>query len=210
MTEIFRSHVDFQELLGEVARRGFAFEAEGVCLDFCRELVESVDSVELTRYFRQTDSICVKTEALVLRTDQDIIPVPIRLLYEKVTQRVRMSAPRCKPSLKQWLPNEITIQRFSEHDDQISRHQDFSPDRELIIIFTIEGAGPFRMYEARHSAEPTHAFETASGSIGLLIAPALDGADHRVDIRPVHSADPAHVLPRTTITFRMVVGSKPG
>lgn len=207
MKEIFLPQVEFGELLSEVARQGWAFEPDGISVDLCREVVMALTVLDLTRYSKHTDAVDVETESCVLRPGDDVIPEPIRLLYEKLTQQVRVHAPRSRPGLKSWLPNEVTIQRFTESGDQVSKHQDFSADRELIVVCTVQGAGPFSLFRERTSIEPYHRCETATGSIAMLVATSLTGDE--IDRRPVHEAGPAYCLPRTTVTFRMVVGKKP-
>jgi hypothetical protein len=208
MTEIFLPQVDFGELLNNVARQGWAFEPDGISIDLCREVVMALAGLDLTRYSKHTDAVDVDTESCVLRLGQDVLPEPIRLLHEKLTQQVKMRAPRSFPGLKCWLPNEVTIQRFTEPSDQVSKHQDFSADRELIVVCTVQGAGPFNLFKERTSIEPYHRCETATGSIAMLVATSLAGDE--IDRRPVHEAGSAYCLPRTTVTFRMVVGNKPG
>lgn len=207
MTEIFLPQVDFGERLDEVARRGWAFEPDAISLGFCREMVEAINGLELSRYSKHTESVRVDTESCVLRLGQASLPEPFRLLHEKLTQQVRINAPRALPGLKQWLPNELTTQRFTKATDQVSKHQDFSADRELIVVCTVQGAGPLNLFKERTSDEPYHRCETATGSIAMLVATSLAGDE--VDRRPVHEAGRAYCLPRTTVTFRMVVGDKP-
>lgn len=205
MSEIFNSQVDIESLLCDVARKGWAFEPEAVSLPFCRELVESIDGLRFTRFSKHTPTVDVETESRIFLLPDQTMPTSIGLLHEKVTQRVRLSRGPKLQRFRPWLPNEVTVQRFTQVNDQVSRHQDFGHDRVLVVIFTITGSGPFCLYRGRYDESPYEVCETATGSMAMLWAPGLDG-DDLVDFRPVHSADPAYILPRTTIAFRMTVG----
>ncbi len=203
MTEIFNSQVDFSALLHDVACKGWAFEPDCLTLPFCRELAGSVRGLEFSRFSKHTPSVDVETDSCIFLSP-GALPQAVSLLHEKLTQKVRMAKSAKLQHFRAWLPNEVTVQRFTTPHDQVSRHQDFGHDRVLVVVFTIEGSGPFSLYRTRDDETPYEVCETATGSMALLWAPVLEG-DGLEDRRPVHSADPAYTLPRTTIAFRMTV-----
>lgn len=205
MPEIFNSQVDFMSLLHDVMRKGWAFEPDCLTLSFCRELAAISQSLQFERFSKHTQTIDVETESRIFICAEEAMPRPIGLLHEKLTQRVRSVRSPKLLHFRPWLPNEVTVQRFTEPVDQVSRHQDFGHDRVLVAIFTISGSGPFSLYHSRSDELPYEVCETATGSMALLWAPGLE-ENGLVDSRPVHSADPAYILPRTTIAFRMTVG----
>ncbi len=205
MSTIFNSQVDVESLLHDVARKGWAFDSEALSLEFCSQLAEAIAELQFTRFSKHTSTVDVETESCIFVGIQAALPRPISLLHEKITQRVRSSRGPRLQHFRPWLPNEVTVQRFTQAGDQVSRHQDFGHDRVLVAVFTITGSGPFCLYRGRCDESPYEVCETATGSMALLWAPGLDD-DGSVDARPVHSADPAYILPRTTIAFRMTVG----
>lgn len=204
MSEIFRPQADFSTLLHDTVRMGWAFEADGLSLDFCSQLLADTNSLQFQRFSKHNESVDVETESHIFCDPFNAMPRAICLLHEKLTQKVRMAKSVRLQHFNQWLPNEVTVQRFTTRQDQISRHQDFGHDRILVVIFTIEGSGPFSLYRTRDDQVPYERCETATGSVALLWAPGLEG-ECPEDRRPVHSADPAYILPRTTIAFRMTL-----
>lgn len=170
MAEIFSSQVDFSTLLHDVVRKGWAFEQDCLTLPFCRELAGSVQGLEFSRFSKHTPSVDVETDSCIFLSPR-ALPQAVGLMHEKLTQKVRMARSAKLQHFRAWLPNEVTVQRFTTLYDQVSRHQDFGHDRVLVAIFTIEGSGPFSLYHTRDDQVPYETCETATGSMALLWAP---------------------------------------
>lgn len=204
MSEIFRPQVEFDYLLKDVLRQGWAFELVALTLGFTRELRSCLAALSW-RNFVDHGEVYQEFDVCTLNR-QTGLPVPVRELYETLGQHIRWHAGRAEP-LREWQPSEVAVQRYATSTAGIGRHRDYLADYGLIAVFTIEGSGQIHVYPDRREGEATHRLETGPGSMMLLAGTGLLEDDSS---RPTHSVEPAICIPRTSMAFRMPVGDKPG
>jgi hypothetical protein len=103
------------------------------------------------------------------------------------------------PGCTDWLPNEISVQRYHAGALGISPHLDLKRYRYLVAIVTAAGTAPFTICKNR-DGDPLTTWPAAAGSLVLLRGPGLDG-NH--DGRPLHAVTGPGNGDRVSITFRM-------
>lgn len=204
MTEIFRSHVDFGEVIDEVVRVGWSFTQQAVSRQVCQDLQQCLSGLNLVTFLDEGE-VYQEFEVATLR-DHATYPRLIQEVNELLGALVRQNCRRHN-QLRSWQPSEAAIQRYATSTAGIGRHRDYMADFGLIIVFTVEGSGQIMIYPDRHGGEATHCLEAVTGSMMVLAGTGILSDDA---LRPTHSVEPVICAPRTSMAFRMPVGRKPG
>jgi hypothetical protein len=97
-----------------------------------------------------------------------------------------------------WIPNEVVVQRYSEHDLGISAHRDFSRNRLMIVICTVAGSGQFEHVGPPPLHRVRRSWTVEEGDIAILRAHGLGDPDAE---RPYHRVIPSKGH-RLAATFR--------
>jgi hypothetical protein len=99
-----------------------------------------------------------------------------------------------------YIPNEVTCQRYLDDASGIEPHMDQRRYRLLIAAFTLVGEAPFTVYQDRSATTVVRAWTTRTGDLCLLRAPGLGGVP---DGRPTHSVGGPASGTRVSLTVRM-------
>jgi hypothetical protein len=109
------------------------------------------------------------------------------------------------PGCTDWLPNEISIQRYHPAAVGITPHLDLKRYHYLVAIVTADGTAPFTICKNR-DGDPLTVWPATAGSLVLLRAPRLDGIG---DGRPLHAVTGPTNGDRVSISFRMDTSGPP-
>ena len=129
--------------------------------------------------------------------DMDARPA-VGALLQAVIAAVRAHS-REIAGLRQWVPDEVAVQRYSPGSSGISTHRDGRRHRYLVVILTLEGSARLRQCSDR-GGTVTRAWEADAGSLVLLRGPGLAGT---ADDRPLHAVDGPREHRRTSFTLRV-------
>lgn len=102
-------------------------------------------------------------------------------------------------SCANWQPNETCIQRYHPGALGITPHLDLKRYHYLVAIITADGSAPFTHCKNR-AGDPLATWAASAGSLVLLRAPGLDGAD---DGRPLHTVSGPERGQRISVAYRM-------
>ena len=205
MTEIFLPQVDFGEVIYDVARQGWSFQQQALSLEWCRQASALLPSLAW-EYFVDDGEVYQEFEVTTLRSVEQRYPPVVEEVDQLIGARVRQHAGKQK-CLRDWQPTEVALQRYATATARIGRHRDYMADAGLIVVVTLQGSGKIMIYPHRFQGEATHVLETTMGSMMVLAGTGLLSDDA---LRPTHSVEPVICSPRTSMAFRMPVGSKPG
>ena len=122
----------------------------------------------------------------------------VRALRDAVVAAVHAHAGEIE-GLGDWVPDEVTVQRYAPGSSGIAVHRDGKRHRHLVAILTLEGSARLRQCSDREGTT-TRAWEADAGSLVLLRGPGLAGTE---DARPLHAVDGPREGPRTSFTLRV-------
>jgi hypothetical protein len=188
-----RPTLDWPRLLREVTEQGAAFAAHAVRQPVCKQLAhelrdgpyQPVESV-IGRVRQETETF----EIAIPRPDR--YPVLSSVCEELIRQVHEHGVP-------QWVPNEISIQRYRPGSVGITPHRDQRRYAQLVAVVTIAGSAPFTLCRNR-AGDPIQIWQAHQGSLVLLRGPGLAGDP---DGRPMHSVGGPTGTSRTSIGIRM-------
>ena len=193
-------------VLHRTVRDGAAYEPGVVPEALCRAVLDELATESLTALAPVEGPFGVRQEGdhLVL-TGAAIGSRPaVRSLHAAVVAAVHAHAGEIV-GLEEWLPDEVTVQRYRPGSSGISVHRDGRRHRGLVAILTLEGSARLRQCSDREGTT-VRSWEADTGSLVLLRGPGLAGAE---DDRPLHAVDGPREHPRTSFTLR-VAGPRPG
>ncbi len=102
-------------------------------------------------------------------------------------------------ALPVWQPNHVLAQRYLPNQYGIDWHRDYTRDRYLIAVNTIEGGARFEV--ELDSREQAVSWDLEAGDLVLMRGVGLTG---RADDRPRHRIHPPTSGQRTAVSFRHV------
>ncbi|HWC39771.1 MAG TPA: hypothetical protein VG476_14630 [Acidimicrobiales bacterium] len=135
-------------------------------------------------------------EGMTVDVDDGNPPAAGKLVSE-LADEVRASG---IPGTSDYIPNEVTCQRYLDGASGIEPHMDQRRYRLLIAAFTLVGEAPFTVFEDRSATTVVRAWMTRAGDLCLLRAPGLAGIP---DGRPTHSVGGPSAGARMSLTVRM-------
>ena len=135
-------------------------------------------------------------DGLTIDVDDGDFPAVAALVSELVGEVMASGI----PGTADYLPNEVTCQRYLDGASGIGPHMDQRRYRLLIAAFTLAGEAPFTVYQDRSASTAVRAWTTRAGDLCLLRAPGLAGV---VDGRPTHSVGGPAAGTRVSLTVRM-------
>jgi len=104
-----------------------------------------------------------------------------------------------EPSLADFVPTDLLVQRYSPGSAGISPHRDSRRFIKLISIFSLGSPAEFRLFRERRGS-PRRRFQLNCGDLALLRAP---GFAHQPSVGPLHSVSGPTDGVRYSITLRM-------
>jgi hypothetical protein len=187
-------NLDWSTVLREVTEQGAAFVAQAVCQPFCHQLAaelakgpyEPVEPV-IGQVRQEAESFLVPVGHLERQ-----YPVLASLCHELVRQ-VHTHG------VREWVPNEVVIQRYQPGSVGITPHRDQRRYAQLVAVITVSGSAPFTLCRNREG-DPIRTWQAEAGSLVLLRGPGLAG---HPDGRPMHLVGGPISTPRTSIGIRM-------
>jgi hypothetical protein len=99
--------------------------------------------------------------------------------------------------------NEMIFMRYDRPDGGISPHRDHACYQGAIVLFTLEGAAPFRIHRSRDIDDVAEAWTTGPGDVVVLRAASADD----IGGRPMHSVGPPEGRARVSLSLRHRVAS---
>ncbi|MDQ4011087.1 MAG: alpha-ketoglutarate-dependent dioxygenase AlkB [Actinomycetota bacterium] len=185
--------LDWSTLLHEVTAQGAAFAAHAVRRPVCAQLAaelrdgpyEPVESV-IGQVRQETESFEVAVAEL------DRYPM-LSSVCDELVRRLH------EHGLPQWMPNEVSVQRYRPGSVGITPHRDQRRYAQLVALITIAGSAPFTLCRSR-DGDSLQTWQVDEGSLVLLRGPGLAGDP---DGRPMHMVGGPTGTPRTSIGIRM-------
>lgn len=185
--------LDWPTLLREVTEQGAAFAAHAVRRPVCEQLAgglrdgpyQPVESV-IGPVRQETDSF----EVAIPESGRYLL---LSGLCDELIRQVH------EHGVPQWMPNEVSIQRYRPGSVGITPHRDQRRYAQLVAVITIAGSAPFTLCRNR-GGDPIRTWQSEQGSLVLLRGPGLGGDP---DGRPMHMVGGPTGTPRTSIGIRM-------
>lgn len=169
---------------GAVIVRGFVGEP------LREEILMDVDKMSLEEFDERARPIAEQFEAVTL--DQpERWPSSIRQLGQKLVALTN--------TVPAWQPNHVLVQRYLPEHHGIDFHRDYTCDRYLIAVNTIEGEALFEVY-SDGSNKPV-GWQVEPGDLVLMRGSLLTG---QKDDRPRHRIYPPAIGQRLAVTYRHV------
>ncbi|MGH3982406.1 MAG: hypothetical protein ACRDST_06895 [Pseudonocardiaceae bacterium] len=185
--------LDWPTLLREVTEQGAAFAAHAVREPVCEQLADELRGGPYQPVESVIGQVRQETESFeVAIPEPGRYPVLSSLCDELIRQVHGHGVP-------QWMPNEISIQRYRPGSVGITPHRDQRRYAQLVAVITIAGSAPFTLCRNR-DGDPIRTWQAQQGSLVLLRGPGLAGDP---DGRPMHSVGGPTGTPRTSIGVRM-------
>lgn len=173
--EVFRPEVDFRYLLDVVRSKGAAFCELVLRDEFLRRLQDEIEACRYQKVDEVTKTgVRQKYEACSLNFPPDKYP-NIRTLGNLMAWEARFNRARLS-SLENWLPNEVSVQRYSEPDSGIGAHRDGKSSVCLVAVFTVAGYAKFEVLKDRQGPV-TYQWQLRPGSLVLLRGARLEGQE---------------------------------
>jgi alkylated DNA repair dioxygenase AlkB len=130
----------------------------------------------------------------------DTALAPLLALAESYAALLRAKALSLdEPSLADFVPTDIHVQRYGPGSAGISPHRDSRRFIKLISVFSLGNPAEFRVFRDRRGP-PLRRYHLDSGDLLLLRAP---GFAHRPSAGPLHSVSGPTDEVRYSITLRM-------
>lgn len=185
--------LDWPTLLREVTEQGAAFAAHAVRQPVCEQLADELQDGPYQPVESVIGPVRQETDSFeVAIPEPDRYPVLSSVCDELIRQVHEHGIP-------QWVPNEVSIQRYRPKSVGITPHRDQRRYAQLVAVITIAGSAPFTLCRNR-DGDPIRTWQAAQGSLVLLRGPGLAGDP---DGRPMHMVGGPTGAPRTSIGIRM-------
>ncbi len=190
---LVRGDLDWSTLLHEVTAQGAAYAARAVRQPVCAQLAAELRDGRYEPVESVIGSVRQETEAFeVAVAELDRYPLLSSVCDELVRRLHEHGVP-------QWVPNEVSIQRYRPGSIGITPHRDQRRYAQLVAVITITGSAPFTLCRNR-GGDPLRTWQADEGSLVLLRGPGLAGDQ---DGRPMHMVGGPTGTPRTSIGIRM-------
>jgi hypothetical protein len=191
--------LDLAGPLRETVSAGAAFLPMALDDAFRTRLLEEIHRGPFTPMSEQVGAKGVRQQGERFAVRGDLRAHPsVRALRAALVDGVRRHA-ALAAGLAEWLPDDVSVQRYRPGALGISPHLDGKRFSYLVAVFTVDGVAPFSLCADR-SGTPLRTWETGPGSLLLMRAPGLAGHE---DSRPLHTVGGPERRPRTSLTFRM-------
>lgn len=188
-------HLPWSTLLREVTEQGAAFAARSIDQACCDQLAAELDSGPYAPVAPVIGPVRQQLEAFKVTVEQlrPRYPLLADLCDELVGEIHRYGVP-------EWVPNEVSIQRYQPRSLGITPHRDQRRYAALVAVITVAGSAPFTLCHNR-AGDPIRTWQASEGSLVLLRGPGLAGDP---DGRPMHLVgSPTGSHPRMSIGIRM-------
>ncbi len=184
-------NADSHEVLQQVEQRG-SLKLSGALDSGLQHELAATASVLETQLLSEREARVIQEFETVNYRYPDETPEAVNQLGAQIEDIIR-------PALPEWHPNDVAIQRYHPGHAGIGWHRDYSRDKLLVAVATIEGRAQFDI-EVYDAPDRSHleSFYTNPGDIVLLRAPGLNETDDR----PYHRIFPPEDGVRTSIAFR--------
>ncbi|HEX8758969.1 MAG TPA: alpha-ketoglutarate-dependent dioxygenase AlkB [Pseudonocardiaceae bacterium] len=193
MRALVRDNMDWPRLLREATEQGAAFAADAVRQPVCEQLTNELRNGPYQPVKSMIGQVRQETESFkVAIPEPDRYQVLSSLCDELIRQVHEHGVP-------QWVPNEVSIQRYLPGSVGITPHRDQRRYAQLVAVITIAGSAPFTLCRNREG-DPIRIWQARQGSLVLLRGPGLAGDP---DGRPMHMVGGPTGTPRTSIGLRM-------
>jgi hypothetical protein len=180
-------------LLREVTKQGAAFAAHAVRQRVCEQLADELQDGPYQPVESVIGPVRQETDSFEIAIPEpDRYPVLSSVCDELIRQVHQHGIP-------QWVPNEVSIQRYWPGSVGITPHRDQRRYAYLVAVITVAGSAPFTLCSNR-DGDPLRTWQAHQGSLVLLRGPGLAGDP---DGRPMHMVGGPTGTPRTSIGIRM-------
>lgn len=185
--------LDWAALLREVGEHSAAFAAEAVTSGWCARLAAELATGPYQRLPPVIGPVRQEVEAFMIPLAQlPHYPVLAGLCAQLV-------AAVHQHGVRQWVPNEVAVQRYLPGSAGISPHRDRRRYAQLIAVITVTGSAAFTVCRDRRG-EPIRSWPASAGSLVLLRGTGLGGV---ADGRPMHAVAGPAGTPRISVGLRM-------
>ncbi|HZA15489.1 MAG TPA: alpha-ketoglutarate-dependent dioxygenase AlkB [Pseudonocardiaceae bacterium] len=190
---VVHDNLDWPTLLRGVTEQGAAFTAHAVRQPVCEQLAGELRDGPYQPVESVIGPVRQETESFeVAIPELDQYPLLSGLCDELIRQVHEHGVP-------QWMPNEVSIQRYRPGSVGITPHRDQRRYAQLVAVITIAGSAPFTLCRNR-DGDPIRTWQARQGSLVLLRGPGLAGDP---DGRPMHMVGGPTGTLRTSIGIRM-------
>ena len=194
---------ELTEALKEVGQYGVCRIAEALTSDARYELRMALEALDFQRAPQRVGEVRQDFDLLAIQPGlgrADTALAPLLALAESYAALLRAKALSLdEPSLADFVPTNLHVQRYSPGCAGISRHRDSRRFIKLISIFSLGSPAEFRLFRDRRGP-PLRRYQLNSGDLLLLRAP---GFARRPSGGPLHSVSGPTDDVRYSITLRM-------
>lgn len=188
--------VRLRTALEEVAAVGHSLVRRALTQARTEELLRELVGRPFTPLEPVIGTVRQRGDGLTIDVDEGDFPAVANLVSE-LAGELRASG---ISGAADYVPNEVTCQRYLDGASGIGPHMDQRRYRLLIAAFTLVGEAPFTVYHDRSATSVVRAWTTLTGDLCLLRAPGLAGI---ADGRPTHSVGGPGAGARVSLTVRM-------
>jgi alkylated DNA repair dioxygenase AlkB len=194
---------ELTEALKEVGQYSVCKIAEALTSDARHELRMALEALDFQRAPQWVGKVRQDFDLLAIRPGlgrADTALAPLMALAESYAALLRAEAlPLDEPSLADFVPTDLHVQRYSPGSAGISPHRDSRRFIKLISVFSLGSPAEFRLFRDRRGS-PLRQYHLNSGDLLLLRAP---GFALRPSAGPLHSVSGPTDGVRYSITLRM-------
>jgi hypothetical protein len=194
---------ELAEALEEVGQYGVCKIAGALTPDARHELRMALEALDFQGTPQWVGEVRQDFDLLAIKPGlgrADTALAPLLALAESYAALLRSRALSLdEPSLADFVPTDLHVQRYSLGSAGISPHRDSRPFIKLISIFSLGSPAEFRLFRDRRGP-PLRRYQLSSGDLLLLRAP---GFAHRPSAGPLHSVSGPTDDVRYSITLRM-------
>jgi hypothetical protein len=194
---------ELAEALEEVGQYGICKIAGALAPDARHELRMALEAPDFQRAPQGVGEVRQDFDLLTIQPGlgrADTALAPLLALAESYAALLRAKALSLdEPSLADFVPTDLHVQRYSPGSAGISPHRDSRRFIKLISIFSLGSPAEFRLFRDRRGP-PLRRYQLNSGDLLLLRAP---GFAHRPSGGPLHSVSGPTDEVRYSITLRM-------
>jgi alkylated DNA repair dioxygenase AlkB len=194
---------ELTEALKEVGQYGVGRIAEALTSGARHELRMALEALDFQRAPQWVGEVRQDFDLLAIKPGlgrADTALAPLLALAESYAALLRAkSLSLDEPSLADFVPTDLHVQRYSPGSAGISPHRDSRRFIKLISIFSLGSPAEFRLFRDRRGP-PLRRYHLNSGDLLLLRAPGLA---HRPSAGPLHSVSGPTDEVRYSITLRM-------
>ena len=194
---------ELAEALKEVGQYGVCKIAGALAPDARHELRMALEALDFQRAPQRLGEVRQDFDLLAIQPGlgrADTALAPLLALAESYAALLRAKALSLdEPSLADFVPTDLHVQRYSPGSAGISRHRDSRRFIKLISIFSLGSPAECRLFRDRRGS-PLRRYQLDCGDLLLVRAP---GFAHRPSAGPLHSVSGPTDDVRYSITLRM-------